>query len=66
MLEDDIDAVVSDYTSTRERIYQCLLLWQLQEQQSASRGKLVHALRSDTVNRNDLALSMESGNFTLF
>ena len=63
VLEDDIDLVVSDYSSTRERIYQCLLLWQLQEQQCACRQKLVETLRKDTVGRNDLALALESGAF---
>ena len=60
VIEDDIDAVVSDYTSTRERIYQCLLLWQLQEKQCACRQRLIDTLRKDTVGRNDLALALES------
>ena len=65
LLEGDIDAIVSDFPSTRERIFQCLLLWQLQEQQGACRQKLMDALRSESVQRNDLVLAFECGDFTL-
>ncbi|KAL4239938.1 hypothetical protein ACF0H5_000734 [Mactra antiquata] len=61
--ENEIEAISCDYTSVRERIHQCLLSWQCQEQQKANKQSLICALQSPSVARNDLASSLSSGMF---
>lgn len=61
--EDEIEMISCDYRTVRERIHQCLLAWQHQEQQCASRDKLIAALRHSSVLRNDLASKLEEGRY---
>ncbi|KAH3872045.1 uncharacterized protein LOC127868658 [Dreissena polymorpha] len=58
--DDDIEQVSCDHTSLREKIHQCLSLWLEQQQQSASKYKLIEACRHSSVQRNDLATKLES------
>lgn len=58
--DDDIENVCSDYRQMREKIHQTLLIWQQDQQQSASRAKLVEACRHQSVKRLDLAQKLES------
>ncbi|XP_045214860.2 FAS-associated death domain protein-like [Mercenaria mercenaria] len=57
----EIEAIMSDYKYTKEQAYQCLLLWQDIQKQEATKQRLVNALR--TVNRNDLADTLEEGTY---
>lgn len=59
--DDDIEAVCNDFNSMREKIYQCLSQWLQDQQQSASRQKLIDACRHTSVQRMDLAAKLESG-----
>ncbi|WAQ97451.1 hypothetical protein MAR_030141 [Mya arenaria] len=61
--DNDIDSVSHDYTSMRERIRQCLLLWQQEQQQNANRIKLINACKHSSVRRMDLACKIEDGSF---
>lgn len=61
--EDEIEVISCDYRTVRERIHQCLLAWQQQEQQGASRDKLIDALRHSSIQRNDLASKLEEGRY---
>jgi len=63
MVDDDIEAITSDHRSVRERIHQCLLAWQQDLQQSASRQKLIDACRSPSVQRVDIATRLEERNY---
>ena len=60
--EVEIENVTHDYTTMKERIHQCLLLWQQKEQQNASRVALANACRHFSVQRTDLANKLEDGN----
>jgi len=62
--EEDIENINCEYHSVREKIYQCILQWQLQEQQGASKYRLIDALRDSSVQRNDLASTLEEGSYT--
>lgn len=61
--EDEIENISLDYRTVREKIHQCLLSWQHQEQQNASQDKLIQALRHSSVQRNDLASKLEEGGY---
>ena len=61
--EDEIETISCDYRTVRERIHQCLLAWQHQEQQGACQYKLIAALRHSSVQRNDLASKLEEGRY---
>lgn len=60
--ESEIDMIRMDHRFTRDQIYQCLLAWQDTNKQTATKQRLISALRE--IERNDLAESMESGDYS--
>ena len=59
--EATMETIMSEHRSVREQIYQCFLAWQDQEQENASKERLMAALRG--IERNDLVMRLEDGNY---
>ena len=59
--ESTIEDMINEYRSVREQILQCLLSWQLEEQEGATKERLITALKG--IERNDLVVLLEDGNY---
>ena len=59
--ENTIETIMCEHRSVREQIYQCLLAWQDQEQENATKERLISALKD--IERNDLVMTLEDGNY---
>ena len=59
--EATMENIMSEHRSVREQIVQCLLFWQDQEQENATKEVIVTALK--TMERNDLVMDLEDGNY---
>ena len=59
--ESIIEDMINEHRSVREQILQCLIFWQLEEQENATKERLITALKG--IERNDLVVSLEDGNY---